>query len=293
MNLRRLEYFHVLAQIGNVRRASEMLNVSPPALSKAMRVLEDEMEAKLWQRDGRRIHLTDAGKRLLKRSPNIIQELRGLRDSLHGPEVDCRTVRIATFEVFSTYFLAHLDRMPWEHLKLEMHEVLPGELERHVSSGEVDYGITYIPVAHPELDFLKVTSIEMGVFTRVGAFPGVAQKELPFVVPISPLQGSPTRVRGLDGWPEDAYVRKIQHQVTLMETALELCRQGRAAGYFPAFIVEKHNERMKESFQLERRRSPYPSRTCRADVFLVKRKSEDESATAKQLARALRQVGAK
>lgn len=293
MNLRRLEFFHVLAQMGNVRKASEMLNISAPALSKSMKVLEDELETKLWQRDGRRILLTDAGKRLLKRTPHLMEELKSLRDSVHAEPSATTTVRIATFEVFSTYFLSFLNRLKWDSHNLEMHEVLPGELEKFVVRGDVDYGITYMPIPDPDLDFLKITSIEMGVFARKGSFPGIPQPELPFVVPISPLQGVPTRVRGLDGWPEDAYRRKVKHQVTLMESALELCRQGRAAGYFPAFIVDEHNQRVKDQYKLERRRSPYSGRVCRADVFLVKRKSDDESEIVKQLAKALRTLDVK
>jgi DNA-binding transcriptional LysR family regulator len=294
MNLRRLEYFQVLAQLGNVRRASELLNVTPPALSKSMKVLEDELEAKLWRRDGRRIHLTDAGKRLLRRTPALIHELRSLRDNIATPMSATTPVRIATFEVFSTYFLSFLERLKWDSHNLELHEVLPGELERYVAQGEVDYGITYMPMAHAELDFLKVTAIEMGVFTKHGAFEGVEQQDLPFVVPVNPINSAPTRIRGLDGWPDDAYTRKVRHQVTLMESALELCRQGRAAGYFPAFIVDEHNRRVRDEFKLERRRCFAPQCKLRlADVFLVKRKSDEESQIAKQLAKALRTLTVK
>jgi len=293
MNLRRLEFFQVLAQLGNVRRASELLNVSPPALSKSMKVLEDELETKLWRRDGRRIFLTDAGKRLLRRTPSLVHELRGLRDSIHAPVTESPQVRIATFEVFSTYFLSFLDRLNWDTHQLELHEVLPGELEKYVAQGEVDYGITYMPIAHPDLDFLKVTDIEMGVFTRKGALSGLAQRDLPFVVPVSPINGAPTRVRGLDGWPETAWRRKVLHQVTLMESALELCRQGRCAGYFPAFIVEEHNLRVRKEFVLERRRPAKPGIPCTVDVYLVKRKSDEESQIAKQLAKALRTLNVK
>lgn len=293
MNLRRLEFFHVLAQMGNVRKASEILNITPPALSKSMKVLEQELETRLWHRNGRRLMLTDAGKRLLKRTPILIDELRSLRESIHSEPNRATSVRIATFEVFSTYFLSFLNRLKWDAHNLEMHEVLPGELEKFVAGGDVDYGITYMPIPHPDLDFLKVTSIEMGVFTRKAAFQGVAQQDLPFVVPITPLQGVPTRVRGLDGWPEDAYRRKVHHQVTLMESALELCRQGRVAGYFPAFIVDEHNLRVRDQYRLERRRSPYPGRTCHADVYLVKRKSDEESQIVRQLGKALRTLKVK
>ena len=290
MNLKRLEYFYTLAQTGNMAKASELLYISPPALSKSMKLLEQELEVRLWIRDGRKMILTDAGKNLFKRTPHLIDEIRIIKDSLNEKNNPVKPTRIGTFEVFSTYFLSFLDKLEWKSQPLELQELLPGEVERYVASGEIDLGITYMPIPDPQLDFLKVTSIEMGVFTKADAFKGIAQSDLPFVIPIMPLQGVPTKVRGLDGWPEDAYQRKVLHKVTLLESALELCRQGRVAGYFPAFIVHEHNKKVKEEFRLERRKSPYSNRVCKADVYLVKRKSDEESNTAKQLAKALRLI---
>ncbi len=290
MNLNRLIYFQTLGETGNMRKASEMLNLSPPAISKAMKILEEEVGVSLWVRSGRNIHLTDAGKRLLKRVPALIGELNDLKNFLTDNSSGPKPVRIGTFEVFSTYFLSFLHTLKWQDTPLEMHEFLPGEIEKYLESGDVDLGITYMPVPNPNLDFLKVASIEMGVFTRVDAFKGVPQIELPYVVPVSPLQTIPTKIRGLDGWPEDAYQRKILHKVTLLETALELCRQGRVAGYFPTFIAKEHNKRVKEEFRLERRRSPYAGRICTCDVYIVKRKSDEEGQIAKQIAKAIRLI---
>ncbi|MEK7354976.1 MAG: LysR family transcriptional regulator [Bdellovibrionota bacterium] len=290
MNFRRLEYFSVLARTGNLRKASEILNLSAPALSKAMKTLEDELEVSLWVRDGRKIILTDSGKALLKRAPQFIDEMKTFKESLVTEKAGPRPIRIGTFEVFSTYFLTFMDELGWNDHSLELHELLPGEVEKYVGLNEIDIGITYMPVPDPDLDFLKVSSIEMGVFTRKGAFKGMPQMQLPFVIPVSPLQNTPTKVRGLDGWPEDAYRRKVIHKVTLLESALELCRQGRVAGYFPVFIVNEHNKRVAPEFQLERRKSPYPGRVCRSDVFIVKRKSDEETDTVKQIAKAIRLI---
>jgi DNA-binding transcriptional LysR family regulator len=290
MNLRRLEYFLVLAQTGHVHKASELLHVSAPALSKAMKVLEDELDVALWVREGRKIILTDAGKSLLRKAPHLMEELRKLKESLTTRTDGPMPIRIGTFEVFSTYFLTFLEKLNWDNHSLELHELLPGEVERYVVQGDVDMGITYMPIPDAQLDFMRVTSIEMGVFTLRGAFRGVAQTDLPFVIPVMPLQGVPTKVRGLDGWPEDAYQRRVLHKVTLLESALELCRQGRVAGYFPTFVVEEHNKRVNEKYRLERRKSPYPGRVCRADVFLVKRKSMAENILHKQLARAIHTI---
>lgn len=290
MDLTRLDYFLILAQTQNMREASEILGISPPALSKAMKLLEEEVAAQLWMRDGRRIVLTDTGKMLYKKAPRIVLELKQLRESLHTQADAAVPVRIGTFEVFSTYFLTFLDAISWKDQHLELHEFLPGEIEKYLLQGDIDFGITYMPIPDPDLDFLKVTSIEMGVYVLKGAFKNTRQQDLPYVVPVMPLQGVPTKVRGLDGWPEDAYKRKVLHQVTLLESALELCRQGRVAGYFPTFIAAEHNKRVREEFKLERRRIPNNTRICTSDVFIVKRKSSAESPLIKKVAKALRLV---
>jgi len=286
----KLRYFCTIAETGSMRKASELLRISPPALSKAIRLLESDLGMKLVNRSGRNIIITKQGRNLATKSAELIQAFDRLREDTERSEVHHKEIRIATFEVFSTYALSFLKNLDWNERPLVFHEVLPGELERKLIEGQVDIGITYMPVPMPEVEYLKVCSIQMGVFALKTAFPGVEQMKLPFVVPVMPLTGTPTRVRGLDGWPEDAYPRRVRYRVTLMETALELCRQGRAAGFFPLFVVAEHNARYKEEYRLMRRPSPYPTRTCMADVYIVKRKGEEEDRVTKQLARAIRMV---
>jgi len=289
MDTIRLKYFCTIADTGSLRKASELLNVSSPALSKAMKILEDEVNVQLFRQEGRNVMLTDAGLELSNKGRRILKELDLIKTGLEKKTEPAKEIRIATFEVFSTYFLTCLQHLDWKDKSLTMHEVLPGELEKALENNQADIGITYMPVTSPHVDYLKVCSVEMGVFTHKDAFPGIAQPHIPFVVPVFPITGTPTRVRGLDGWPEDAYPRIIKHQVTLMETALELCRQGEVAGYFPKFIIDEHNRRYKEEFQLTRKTTPHKGRVCMTDVFIVKRKSDiEDSKTIKQLARAIR-----
>jgi DNA-binding transcriptional LysR family regulator len=64
MELRDIEYFSVIAEHGNMRRAAEALGLTPPALSKSLRRLEHAMEAKLVERTGRGVLLTPFGSAL-------------------------------------------------------------------------------------------------------------------------------------------------------------------------------------------------------------------------------------
>ena len=60
-----LPAFRAVAETGNVRRAAERLHVSPSALSRTVRLLEDEIGKPLFDRVGRTLRLNDAGEQLL------------------------------------------------------------------------------------------------------------------------------------------------------------------------------------------------------------------------------------
>lgn len=278
MDTIKLGYFAVVAQTENIRKAAEILNLTPSALSKTVKQLESELDVKLVTPLGRGITLTNEGKTLALQARQILNSFHQLKDQIKQRTVEKASspLRIASFEVFSTYFLQVFEDVDLEERGLVLHEVIPGELEHFVAQEKVDFGITYIPIAHPDVEHIKITSILMGVYKRKDSFPCLPQEELPFVVPVLPLTGTPTRVKGLDGWPDDAYRRKVRYEVTLLESAMELCRQGKCVGYFPSFIVERHNRRYPESFKLERH--PYLKRLkrCYSDVFLVKRKDRIE-----------------
>ncbi len=65
MELRDIEYFAVVAEHGNVGRASEALGLSPPALSKSLRRLEKSLQVKLVKRTPKGVELTSVGTALL------------------------------------------------------------------------------------------------------------------------------------------------------------------------------------------------------------------------------------
>ena len=65
MELRDIEYFAVVAEHGNVRRAAEALDLSPPALSMSLRRLERALDAKVVMRTPKGVELTPVGTALL------------------------------------------------------------------------------------------------------------------------------------------------------------------------------------------------------------------------------------
>lgn len=144
MELNQLEVFVAVAREGSVSRAAARLHKTQPALSMAMKRLEESLGEPLLVRSGRGLALTHAGRSLLDYAENMLrmrteafETLRGLRGlgqgtlTLVGPDsvVDCLLP-----ELIRRYHHAH------PKIAVQLHrgysERIPGDVARH----EYDFG---------------------------------------------------------------------------------------------------------------------------------------------------------
>ncbi len=75
MDISALQAFLAVAESGSFSRAAERIYLTQPAISKRIAALEKEIDARLFDRIGRGIHLTPAGEALLTRARNVLKEL--------------------------------------------------------------------------------------------------------------------------------------------------------------------------------------------------------------------------
>jgi len=287
MDIDRVRYFHIFAEIGSLVGASEVLHISQPALSKALKLLEHEVGAKLIEAEGRGLRLTNAGILFKKETAPLLAQWLDVPKRLRSENAQVPT-KIGSFEVFTTYFLARLT----QYIKLEaleLHEYGPGRLEQAVADGSIDVGITYVPIPKAGVDFVEVTKVRMGVF-GLKKYKNMSLSDLPFTVPLLPAEGTPSKVVGLDGWPDHKFQRTVKYRVTMMESAMQLCRQGLAVAYLPAFVADLHNESVLPEHRLYEHQVPIAQRDRLQSVFLVQRKHAGETALHRQIAKSLRSL---
>jgi LysR family transcriptional regulator, cyn operon transcriptional activator len=147
MDLHQLRTFVAIAETGGVARAATRLNLSQPAASRQIQVLEADLGVQLFDRIGRRVQLTAAGEDLLRRSHRLLGEADALRERARALQAgEAGIVRIgATPPMVEAVLAAFLPAYRRRHPGVEVHVVedggagLAGVLERG------DAHVAYVP----------------------------------------------------------------------------------------------------------------------------------------------------
>ncbi len=135
MELRHLRYFVAVAEEQNVTRAAARLHVSQPPLTRQIHDLEDELGVALFERSGKSIRLTDAGRvflnearAALKRVDEAVQTVRAVAAGKHG-ELHLGYAPSPTVEILPKLLRALQKKFPGVRVMLHDHsspEMLAG-----------------------------------------------------------------------------------------------------------------------------------------------------------------------
>lgn len=145
MDLRQVRYFLEVARAGNFTRAAERLRIAQPALSMAIKRLEEELELTLFNRQGKRVALTAEGEAFLDHA----QRLQGELASAQQEMADLRglakgEVRMGIPPMLSSYFfprIIHAFARRYPGVNLSVTGEGGGRIQQMVLQGELDMGV--------------------------------------------------------------------------------------------------------------------------------------------------------
>lgn len=150
LELRHLRYFVAVAEELNFTRAAERLHIAQPPLSTQIRLLEEELGAQLFERDKRRVYLTQAGREMLERARAILAAAEQAKDAVRRTasgetgELRLGYVPSAMFtEVLPGVIRRFQKRYP--RVRLHLHEVPSIEQLYALHNRELDVGILRRP----------------------------------------------------------------------------------------------------------------------------------------------------
>lgn len=289
MSIDRLHYFAAVVETKNLRKASELVGISAPSMSKAISVLEGELGYKLIQPEGRGISITTKGMEVYHSSIALLEEHKRFFQKITASEIKTDQIRLGTFEVFSSHFLSGFmaSEPKYEILCLEK---TPGEMEQSILAGTIDYGLTYLPSPDSALDYVEVGSFEMGLYGSK-KWESLEFKEWPFAIPVTEVKIHSSEFESLDMYSLQSPKRKIKYRFELLETALQSSSEGLSVIHCPDFISKLFNEKVKASYQLHRLSEPKGYKKNKIQkVYLVGKKGNVEKELERKLAKFMRSL---
>lgn len=200
MDLKQLEYFVRVAELGSFTRAAIELDVAQPALSRQVRLLEVELRQTLLVRNGRGAVPTEAGKLLLDHGRGILHQVERAREDLGRLRGGLAgRVAVGLPNSVARVLAVPLTRAVRETLpeaRLSISEGLSSSLQEGLASGRLDIVVLYNAQPSRELDLIPL--LEEDLLLVQARPPGLQEDpppgpialeevaQLPLVIPTRP-----------------------------------------------------------------------------------------------------------
>ncbi|MBK8070750.1 MAG: LysR family transcriptional regulator [Ramlibacter sp.] len=178
MDLKQLEYFVRVAELGSFTRASIALDVAQPALSRQIRLLEVELRQNLLTRNGRGASPTEAGKLLLEHGRGILHQVALAREELgaaRGALAGHVSIGLPpSLSKLITVPLTRSFRAELPQARLTLTEGFSVLMYEGLRVGNLDMAVLYNPDPSPELELELLHEEQLVLISTRAAKPGRA-----------------------------------------------------------------------------------------------------------------------
>lgn len=247
MDITQLKTLIHVAELGSLSKAADRLNIAQPALSRQMRLLEEELGAPLFERHGRGMVITDIGKEVLEHAVRVMAELESVRNTVAKGRTSYRgTVLVGmTPTVGAIVTLPLVKRIREEHPELGVRftTAFSGFLLDWLQRGDLEVVVSYdpqplrslriIPVMTEDLLFVGPASAGLKISSRL-QFSKIAQHEL--ILP-GPRHGLRTLI---DECARQAGIKlETRVEIESFGTMIDLVRAGLGCTVLPLAPIHK------------------------------------------------------
>lgn len=163
----RLRYFVAVAEELHFKRAAEKLMITPPPLSKQIRLLERELGGPLFERGYHEVRLTPLGQRLLGPARDILAQVEDFKAVAAQDRREPLTVRVSATAYAPSDLLAGLEDAVTEVAPVEF--TVPGsaaEVTATLISGQAELGLIHLPASDSRLRHRVVARYQGAIAVR-------------------------------------------------------------------------------------------------------------------------------
>lgn len=164
MEHRILEYFLVVAEEETITKASEILHISQPALSRQLMQLEDELGVKLFERGKRKIMLTKEGFLLRRRAQEILELTAKTVSELKNNDEMIGTINIGMQETTASKAIVPLIKLfneKYPLIKFNLYSNNTPHIVEQLNKGLLDVAMLLAPKDLDTYDYVRLPYIDV------------------------------------------------------------------------------------------------------------------------------------
>jgi len=259
INLRHLRYFQAVAHAGNLTQAAQRLNVSQSAVSTQIRDLEERLGQALFERRGRGLHLTEAGRIALDYADAIFATARELVATLQQHAPQRKVLRVGSISTLSRNFQLVFLRpvLGRPDVEVILRSGSAAELFTALAAHHLDLVLTNYPPPSDAVTAFVVHRLDEQAVSLIGT-PALCRPELSLAEHLArtplilPTASSGLRI-GFDALADRLGVRpQVAAEVDDMAMMRLLAREGIGLAVLPPIVVQDElaNGVLTESVQL-------------------------------------------
>lgn len=167
MTLSELKFIVAVAQEKNFRKAADKCFVSQPALSLAIKKLEDELGLQLFKRSRKDVSVTSAGQKIINQANVVINEAAKIKEiANYADKQTVQSFKLGLIYSIAPYLLpVLLPKLKESSSKInfEVEEDITKNLEEKIIKGNIDAAIIALPFDIPSIDLIDLYDEEFVV----------------------------------------------------------------------------------------------------------------------------------
>ncbi len=165
INFEYYKIFYIVAKYGNITKAAAALGSNQPNVTRIMKLLESQLNCKLFIRGARGVSLTEEGERLYSHVAVAYRNILDGQEEICGRDaLKSGTIEIGATETALHLFLLHVlhgFKKEYPAIRIKIHNRTTLETIRHLMSGELDFAVVTSPFEAPKtVSCLKVLDFE-------------------------------------------------------------------------------------------------------------------------------------
>ena len=245
MDLIDLRCFQAVVQYGGITRAAEALHRVPSNVSTRIRMLEENLQANLFVREGKRMQLSPQGKVLLDYANRLLQLAQEARGALHdgAPRGILRLGAMESTAAIRLPTLLARMHQQFPSLSVELCTGAPRPLTARVIAGELDAALVSEPVSDPRLSS-QLAYVENLVMIAPAGHPAVRSARDLQLDTLLVFDPDCSHRQRLEAWCAKGKVAPGKViELGSYHAILGCCVAGMGVALIPAAVLETYTER--------------------------------------------------